>query len=131
MSIHLDYSIKSIFRILEKKISIGIYIKAAHARLSPWGFTFQKIHQEEIEMLSDECNEVFVVFACGDDGFMCLDYGELKEVLDENYEETESISISRKLRQNYRVSGTDGKLKKTVTRNFPNKIMDFIKAIID
>lgn len=128
-TLKLNYPSKTIFN-SSKKINIGIYIKVAHARRSPWRYTFKKNHQEEIEMLSAECNEVYIVFAAGEDGFTCLNFGGLKEILDDKYDESEWVSISRKLRESYRVSGKDGKLNRTLKRNFPDQIIDYIRKNI-
>ena len=57
------------------------------------------------------------MLVCGRDGIVSLDYGELKLILDEEFEESERVAVTRKLRGNYRVTGRDGKLERTITRS--------------
>ena len=48
-------------------------------------------------------------------------------ILDDTFEKDEWVSVSRKLRQAYRVSGRDGKMQSTLPRNnFPKAITDCI-----
>lgn len=106
---------------------VGIYIKSSNKRRSPWQYTFMRNHQSEIQELHSNCNEVFIVFVNYTDGIACLNHNELKEVLDNEFEDAENVSISRQIRQSYRVSGRDGNLNKPLARNvFPGKIIDYI-----
>lgn len=103
---------------------IGLFVKYCAKRMSPWGFTFKKNHQEEIYRMNREM-PVFILLVCNDDGIVCLDYDELKLLLDDDFGETESIRIRRKPREKYSLVGTDGKLKfKIGASDFPKKILD-------
>ncbi len=107
---------------------IGIYIKYSTKRMSPWNFTFMKAHQDEIREMKKSLSEVFVVLVCNDDGIVCLSYSELKKVLDENHEDVEWISASRKNGGMYSIKGKDGELpKKIAVNDFPNKLFAVIK----
>jgi hypothetical protein len=53
---------------------------------------------------------VFVLLVCNDDGVVVLTFDELKQILNEDYEEVEWISASRNRRQMYSIKGSDGKL---------------------
>ena len=115
--------------LFERKTSVNLalYFKASQSRLSPWGYSFKKNHQIEIERLNDQSDELFLIFINHDDGIACIDYQQLKSILDDNFEAAEWVSISRKLRQAYRISGRDGKLSSALPRNnFPKAIADFI-----
>jgi len=102
---------------------LGIYIKHSTKRLSPWSFTFTKIHQDEILKIKNKYGEVFTVLVCHNDGIVCLSFEELKLVLDHHHEETEWVRISRGPRQKYTVAGKNGKLKFKIGENeFPEKI---------
>lgn len=115
-----------------KTCVIGLFVKSSNKRRSPWQYTFVRDHQEEIQRLYRECDEVFTIFVNYNDGIACIDFADLKRVLDHEFEESESVSISRKLRQSYRVSGRDGSIEKPLARNvFPGKIIDFIAAAFD
>tara|TARA_Y100000385_G_scaffold287819_2_gene352939 strand:- start:457 stop:930 length:474 start_codon:yes stop_codon:yes gene_type:complete len=109
----------------EKTRTVGIYVKYTKKPRSPWSFSFIQEHQEEIEVLAEVCNEVLITFVCHYDGIVCLTYKELKEVLDETFEESERVSIRRKARGNYWVKGRDGRMEASITRNdLGKKIME-------
>lgn len=104
---------------------IGLFIKYSTKRMSPWRFSFLKEHQDEIEIMKSGLDKVFILLVCGVDGIVCLEYGELKKILDENHEMVEWISASRKPREQYVIKGTDGKLKFRVGQgDFPAKIFN-------
>lgn len=102
---------------------IGIYVKYSSKRMSPWRFSFQKEHQDEILEMKDKLKKVFIIFVCNDDGIVCLSFDELKEVLDTEHCITEWVSIARGPREKYEVKGHDGKLRfKIGNSEFPEKI---------
>lgn len=101
----------------ENSEPLGIYIKHTARNRTPWSFSFNREHQEEVEVLEQCTRGVVLMLVCGRDGIVSLDYDELKIILDENFEDSERVSVTRKLRGNYRVTGRDGKLKKTITRS--------------
>ena len=90
---------------------IGIYIKYSKKRLSPWRFTFKKEHQDEILEMKKRFGAVYILLVCNDDGIVCLEYKQLKLVLDYLHEETEWIAVYRGRREKYSIEGSDGKLK--------------------
>ncbi len=103
--------------------SIGLYIKHSGKRMTPWRFTFQNEHQAEIDLLRSRCKEVFLVLVCNEDGIVCLNYAELKEILDDQHDPIEWISATRHKRQMYSVKGSDGKLDFKIGQNeFPAKL---------
>ena len=103
--------------------NVGLYIKYSTKRMSPWNFTFLSAQQDEIEMIHKNFGRVFIALVCGSDGIVALSYDELKQVLDSNISDVERIGISRPPRGKYRVTGTDGKLKRAIGDNeFPGKI---------
>ena len=107
---------------------IGIYIKYSSKRMSPWRFSFLKEHQNKILEMKNRLEEVYIVFVCNDDGIACLNYKELKEVLDSQYEPVEWVSIARGPREKYEIKGHDGKLHfKIGNSDFPQKIFDEFK----
>lgn len=104
--------------------SVGLYIKHSTKRMTPWRFSFQQKHQNEIQEMKDKFDEVFLVLVCGDDGVVTLSFKELKKILDEQHDEVEWIAVSRRPREKYTVSGSDGKLKYKIGENeFPSKIL--------
>jgi len=103
----------------------GLYIKYSSSRLSPWQFSFAKEHQDEILEMRGYFEHVFVIFVCNDNGIACLNFEELKQILDEHHQDTEWIRVSRNKREKYSVAGTDGKLNfKIGDSDFPKKVLD-------
>ena len=102
---------------------IGIYIKYSTKRMSPWRFSFQKRHQEELLEMKYNLGNVFLLLVCNDDGVVTLSFEEVKRILDETHEEVEWISIARNKREMYSVAGSDGKLDFKIGKDdFPSKI---------
>jgi hypothetical protein len=107
--------------------TLGLFIKYSTKRRSPWRYSFHKEHQEEINMLSIDYKNTFVIFVNGDDGILSLSYSELKNILDENYEDQEWVAISRKPRELYRISGKDGKIDRPISSSkFPDGIVEYL-----
>ncbi len=101
----------------------GIYIKYSAKRMSPWRFSFQKEHQDEILDMKNKFGEVYTILVCNDDGIVCLSFDELKEILDIQHDTVEWISVARGPREKYEIKGHDGKLRlKIGNSDFPEKI---------
>lgn len=104
---------------------IGIYIKYSSKRMTPWSFTFKKVHQEEIEMMKINLKEVFLLLVCNDDGIVCISYSELNQILDNYHDPIEWITVKRQKREMYSISGSNGKLGfKIGINDFPAKLFD-------
>ena len=74
--------------------------------------------------------QIFLIFVNGDDGIACVNYEQLKEILDEHYEEQEWVRVSRKPKQNYRISGNDGKLESRFQETLPKVITEFFDELL-
>lgn len=106
---------------------VGLFIKYSNKKISPWRFTFTKEHQEEMQIMRDLLENIFLILVCERDGIVCIEYSELKHVLDEHYEEIEWISVSRLKREQYSVKGSNGKLDfKIADTDFPKKIFEIL-----
>ena len=104
--------------------SVGLYIKHSTKRMTPWRFSFKQGHQDEIQDMKNGLKNVFLALVCGDDGIVILRHEELKNILDEQHDTVEWVAVSRKTREKYQVSGSDGKLKYKIGENeFPNKVI--------
>ncbi len=100
-------------------------MKYSSKRMSPWGFSFLKSHQDEILEIKKAIGEVFLLLVCHDDGIVALNFDKLKIILDEVHDQVEWIRVSRRPREKYSVSGSDGKLKFKIGGNeFPKKIFN-------
>ena len=110
------------FMINEK---VGLYLKYSTKKISPWRFSFTKEHQEEMKIMRDLLENIYLVLICGKDGIACIEYEELKQVLDEYYEEVEWVSASRLKREQYLIKGSNGKLDfKIADTDYPRKIFE-------
>ena len=110
--------------------SIGLFIKYSNKKLSPWRYTIYKAEQEELEILQELCSTVFLIIVNGFDGIACLTFKDLKEILDENYGDSEWISVKRRLHTEYRIAGSDGRLeKKIATNSFPKIVINKLQEL--
>jgi hypothetical protein len=109
---------------------VGIFIKYSSKRLTPWRFSVYKAEQEELELFEKSCKAAFLILVCGNDGIACLNFDQIKEVLDDNFEEVEWISANRRFRKEYSIQGSNGKLSKKIPPSlFPEKIITEIKQL--
>ena len=88
----------------------GIYIKYSTKRLSPWRFSFQGRHYEQIVKMRSDIGEVFVVLVCNGDGAVVLTFDEFQQVVKDDAEAVQWISAARNRRQMYLIKGSDGEL---------------------
>ena len=96
---------------------IPVSVKMSSKRRGPWTFNFMRPHQVAHEKLFKEYGELFVCLVCGRDGIAGLSMQEMRTVLDDNFEEQESISVRRRLKTMYQVVGRDGELQGRVSRH--------------
>jgi len=109
----------------------GLFIKFSSKRGAPWRYSFTLDHQTEIDLLYRQYGEVFVAFVNKDDGVACLSHELLKQVLDDNHEEVEWVSVRSRLRSQYSISGKDGKLDKKISRtDFPRSVGLYAASLI-
>lgn len=104
---------------------IGIYVKYSTKRLTPWLFTFNPAHVAELLDLGNKTDKVYLVLVCRDDGIACLGFNEVQMVVDASLDRPQGISISRKPREKYKISGPKGEIKyKFADNQFPNRIFE-------
>ncbi|MBE7172495.1 MAG: hypothetical protein INR73_18055 [Williamsia sp.] len=107
---------------------VGLYIKHSTKRMSPWRFSMLKKHQAEIEKMKLSMDDVFILLVCGEDGVVCLNYEELKIILNDCLDEVEWISAARVPNKEYSVKGSDGTLGHKIGKNsFPRNILNKCK----
>lgn len=110
---------------------VGLYVKYSLKRMSPWPFSFSCSQQEEIAELKGELSEVFIALVCGSDGIASLSSQELSRVLDDEFEAMEWVKASRRAREKYSITGSDGrKVFKVGDNEFPAKVFDAIHAAV-
>ena len=52
----------------------GVYVKFSKKRITPWQFTFNSGHYNDILSLVKVNMKVFIVLVCGMDGICCIDF---------------------------------------------------------
>jgi hypothetical protein len=107
---------------------IAIYVKYSQKTVSPWQFTFKKINQEELKIISEMYKHTYLILICALDGIVSISYKDLKYLLDENYEDAEWIRLSRIGAKRYTVTGKNGLLPyKLTNKSFPGDIISILK----
>ena len=121
---------ESTFGDTREEKTIGIFIKYSGKRLTPWRYSIYREEQEEMKLLEDACNTVFLLLVNRNDGIACLEYGYLKQLLDDSFEDVEWISVNRKRGEEYGLKGKDGKLNRKIPRNlYPKLVLDKLNEI--
>lgn len=106
---------------------VGLYIKYSTKRLTPWRFSFLEKHQQKFIELKNKFGNAFLVLVCQKDGIVILSYDEVRQILDENIQGVEWVSVSRGKGKMFGVKGSDGKLEfKVSVGDFPKKLFDFL-----
>lgn len=95
---------------------IPVYLKISSKRAGPWLFNFFRSHQEAQKNLFQEYGQCFTCLICGKDGVAGLSMEELRQVLDNDFEEQEAISVRRRLNTMYQIKGRNGVLESRVSR---------------
>ena len=104
---------------------IGIYIKYSKKRISPWRFTFLIEHQDEIQEMQKKYEKLYILLVCNDDGIVCLDFAQLKLILDHFHKDAEWVAVYRNKREKYFIRGSDGELKVKMGVNNFSKLMTY------
>lgn len=108
---------------------VAVYVKYSTNRLTPWTFAFRPEHQDEIDELCGELDETFIALVCGDDGVACLTSMEYRCVMHGESSATEWIRVSRRPRQRYAVSGSDGqRVCRIGNREYPAKVFTAMRV---
>jgi len=61
--------------------------------------------------------ESFAALVSGNDGIVALTDSQIRQILDDSFEEQESISVRRKLNHMYSVKGSNRELSRKVSRD--------------
>jgi hypothetical protein len=103
-----------------------VYMKFSEKTTSPWRFTFMPQHIKELSEIRKTIPEMFIVLICGEDGICCLSYQELSRLIHIGIDDKNKVvTMHRRERNKYSVSGTDGTLNyKIGNTDFPKKIFD-------
>ena len=106
---------KSGFYLINDKLPI--LCKYSTKRTNPWSFTLTKEITDRYISLVKQYNECLLVLICGTDGIVSLDYLDVCQVINFDLEEEQKrISASRKHKEMYAVSGSDGSMKHKISQ---------------
>ncbi len=94
-----------------------VFIKFSRNRKGPWGFTFSRDHQLQYRQLVEQYRDCITALVCGNDGIVALNDSQINQILDDKFDEQESVSVRRKLNHMYSVKGSNGELSQKVSRD--------------
>jgi hypothetical protein len=118
---------KSGFYLLNDKLPI--LCKYSTQRTNPWSFS---IKNDVLDLCRsvDKHNECLIVLVCGIDGIISIDYSDVKNLISFNiHSEQKRIGVTRKLREMYCVTGTDGNMKNKVSqKSLIEKLNKYLKV---
>jgi len=103
------------YYLLDGKLPLAI--KFSRSRKGPWSFTYHRDHQILYDELADRYGNCITAFVCGADGVVAVEHSQLRQVLDDVFDEQEYVSIRRRHNKMYSIKGRDGTLDKKVARD--------------
>lgn len=92
---------------------VGLFVKFARDRMSPWQFTFSSEQRLAVRQLEKKFMKVGILFVCNDDAIIVIDSIQLNGLLGKA-PAFGSISVSRKPRAMASVSGSAGALQQKI-----------------
>jgi hypothetical protein len=102
---------------------IGVFVKHASARMSPWRFTFTLDQASDLLDLEAKFFDSFFVFVCGLDGLVTLDAASLHQIVTFDGANKAWVAVERKPRSQYRVWGNRAEL--------PNRVANGTAPILE
>lgn len=96
---------------------VPIYVKYATSRRGPWTFTFHPDHLHRCSELFSSHMRCVVVFVCGGDGIVAVNWPDMGKVLSSDPDQQATVSIRRKLNHMYSVKGSSGELDRKLSRS--------------
>lgn len=94
----------------------GLAIKYCTKRVSPWRFTFNQEHRRRLTLFEKQVASLYIAFVCGSDGIAVLRSTFIVALFPSDPTTAGWISVARRKRKMYAVSGAGGDL--------PNKVPD-------
>lgn len=115
LKIRKSFGDKNGYYLLEERLPLAI--KFSRSRTGPWSFTYHLDHQRLYAELVRVFGNCVTAYVCGTDGIVAVEHRQLRQFLDDVFEEQESVSIRRKLKHMYSIKGRNGTLDKKVARD--------------
>ena len=106
-----------------RKKQLIFFLQLAQFSIKIWlSFGLTNTHHELIEKITKTHN-LFIGLICNDDGICCISYKEYKQIVDFRVDDINNISVQRKKRESYQVSGKLGVLPYKISdTDFPRRI---------
>lgn len=107
---------------------VGVMIKHSTARLTPWFFSFAKEHIAEFHALREGARICFIVFVCGEDGFVCVRERDLSGLFALATGDAVSVRVDRRPRRMYRVSSSGNSLDRKVPKGVEDIVLELART---
>jgi hypothetical protein len=118
---------KSGFYLINNKLPI--LCKYSTKRTNPWSFSFKSDVLGIYLSLKQRYNVCLIILVCGIDGILALDSFQVQEIIDlKKPSDQKRISVTRKLRKMYYISGSDGTMKNKISQS---SVIDILKKYIE
>jgi hypothetical protein len=98
---------------------IGLYVKHSTKRLTPWRFTFQTEHINNLQEMFSKHQYNFLVLVCGRDSIAVVEKAEIEKILPINNPEVSWVSVQRSHNTSLTVEGSSGALKRKIKKSKP------------
>jgi hypothetical protein len=103
-----------------------LYIKFSRSRKGPWSFNFHRDHQIQYRQLVEAYGDCITALVCGKDGIVALSDAQIRQILDDDLDEQENVSVRRKLNHMYSVNGSNGELSQKISKDSLMSILDLL-----
>lgn len=90
--------------------SVGLQIKHATQRLTPWNFAFTRQNLIDTALLLERCEKVYAVFVCETHGMVCLEMDEIRQIVGSGSSDQAWIRIDRRRGKQFCIHGAKGEL---------------------
>lgn len=99
--------------------SLGLYIKHATARVSPWSFSFRDSDFEVINSMPENLKDIAFALACGFHGVCVISKLDFEIAGGQFMGEPLRVTVRTVKGGSWTVSGTEGELKRTRSKTKP------------
>lgn len=99
--------------------NLGLYIKHATARLSPWNYSFRRNDFSIINEISSKTEEIAIGLVCGFQGVCIISSEDLKSAAGIFESDPLRITIRTMRGGSWKVSGSAGELRTTRSKTKP------------
>ena len=116
----IDCGTKGFFLVQQSQ---PLYIKYSTSRRGPWVFNFNREHSSSLLETVEKFGGCAVALVCGSDGIAGMAHQDLHTVIPLDSGQQEAVSVRRKLREMYSVSGPKGNLPSKLGRDSLSELL--------